>query len=847
MPPHRHLHLEPSPPAQVSPRRSPPAVPSLAIRRPRLEALLDDETGRRVVLVRGPAGAGKTVLLAQWATSRPDRCAWLLLDASDDDPERLLGHLVDAVAQLGVDAEPEVDPGRVDEALLRGLVRQAAVAQGAPVTLVLDAVDAIRARDARQLLRRLVEDPPRGGRLVLLARSKPRVGLERARLRGDLVEIDPAALRFQRAEIVQLVRSWEGQAQDVATLEQATLGWAAGLRLVQLETAGDYVKEELLGGASPALSSFLAVTCWLPHLTPALCAAVAGHGVDPLVARPPELDAVPLLPVASQPGVLRYPPILTEVLQAEYRRWDPEAVGATLRRAADACRRSGELVIAVDLFLQAGDIDAAARACDAMAAHDPARLARLDELLRAHPTPGANGPRWLSWRVRAAAAAGRVAEATQLLVRARAQLAHPAADAADRTDLTMAEAAVAEPLGDTATLLASGGRILASPGPAAVAVQAHGWRVRGLVWSGDAAAAAAEVDALDAAAARGETPAATDAEVALAHAWAAWSIGDITTLRTHLTAAVEARPPALPAGDAVELGGRAAERAVLSGVAHRERDHTVKAMAVLREAGALATAHGHTVVAALASSELARCHRAAGAVLEGLEEVVPTRASSGDLPTAIDLHLRATEVRLRLDRTDHAGARAVARAAPPGVDRDLLLARIAVHETPTRAGELVDRVEPGHGRHAVEQLLLRAQLPDVTPAEASAALSRAAALGEPLGLVRTFLDEAGSLAGAMAVLAGESDDRAVGRITALARQELAMAPAPAAVPLVEQLTTRELAVLRMLPLRMSNREMAAQMYISINTLKTHVRAIYRKLEVPDRSAAVRRAKALELV
>ena len=64
---------------------------------------------------------------------------------------------------------------------------------------------------------------------------------------------------------------------------------------------------------------------------------------------------------------------------------------------------------------------------------------------------------------------------------------------------------------------------------------------------------------------------------------------------------------------------------------------------------------------------------------------------------------------------------------------------------------------------------------------------------------------------------------------------------------VEQLTARELAVLRMLPLRMSNREMAAQLYISVNTLKTHVRAIYRKLDVPHRSAAVHRATALQLV
>jgi len=60
-------------------------------------------------------------------------------------------------------------------------------------------------------------------------------------------------------------------------------------------------------------------------------------------------------------------------------------------------------------------------------------------------------------------------------------------------------------------------------------------------------------------------------------------------------------------------------------------------------------------------------------------------------------------------------------------------------------------------------------------------------------------------------------------------------------------STSLLAVLRMLPLRLSNREMAAQIYISVNTLKTHLRSIYRKLGVPHRSEAVRRAKAAQLV
>jgi LuxR family maltose regulon positive regulatory protein len=260
-----------------------------------------------------------------------------------------------------------------------------------------------------------------------------------------------------------------------------------------------------------------------------------------------------------------------------------------------------------------------------------------------------------------------------------------------------------------------------------------------------------------------------------------------------------------------------------------------------------ASTHAHNVIAALAVSELARCHRAAGATLDALELVVSTRSSCAGLPSAVEAHLRTTEALVRLDGGDVIGAHTVARAAPPGVDAQLLAARIALWQAPSRAADLLEPVVTRTARQAIEKLLLRAQLPDAEPAEVSVALMKAVRTGEPLGLVRTFLDEGPATCRLFPELALTSSDRALGRIAALACQELAQAPAPTPVAPIEQLTARELVVLRMLPLRLSNREMAAQMYISVNTLKTHVRAIYRKLDVPHRSAAVRRAKALELV
>jgi LuxR family maltose regulon positive regulatory protein len=391
---------------------------------------------------------------------------------------------------------------------------------------------------------------------------------------------------------------------------------------------------------------------------------------------------------------------------------------------------------------------------------------------------------------------------------------------------------VADHLGDVAGLLACTERLTrhrSKPGSSLTELKARCWQVRALVWSGDARRARVALQAL---AAVDPPPPAVVADIALARAWAAWLDGDVASIADTVAVAEDG-------GD----GDHLAELALLAGIAHRERNRVAPAVVRLEEA----VGHTHNVVAALAASELARCHRAAGAVMDALELVVSTRSSCVDLPPAIDIHLRTTEARLRLDRGDVTGAHALVRAAPAGVDAELLAARVALHQAPFRAAELLESIETVTPRQAVEKQLLRVQLPGLESADVSVALLKAVAEGGPLGLVRAFLDEGPAVCRRFPELAVESSDPVLGRIAALACQELAHGPTPGSEAPIEALTSRELAVLRMLPLRLSNREMAAQMYISVNTLKTHVRAIYRKLDVPHRSAAVRRAKALELV
>src|SRR5262245_9262347 len=95
---------------------SPPPVPPFAIRRPRLEELLDDRADQQVVLVRGPVGAGKTVLVAQWAHAREHPCAWLSIDVAHNDQKVLLHHLVEVVQRLSPDA-PDIGRRIADDVI----------------------------------------------------------------------------------------------------------------------------------------------------------------------------------------------------------------------------------------------------------------------------------------------------------------------------------------------------------------------------------------------------------------------------------------------------------------------------------------------------------------------------------------------------------------------------------------------------------------------------------------------------------------------------------------------------------------------------------------------------------
>jgi LuxR family maltose regulon positive regulatory protein len=170
------------------------------------------------------------------------------------------------------------------------------------------------------------------------------------------------------------------------------------------------------------------------------------------------------------------------------------------------------------------------------------------------------------------------------------------------------------------------------------------------------------------------------------------------------------------------------------------------------------------------------------------------------------------------------------------------------------AGQLAESC--GLGWLRLRVLILRALLADARGDRAAARgwLTAAVAQAEPEGVVRPFLDEGEPMAALLAdlrvVAARDGREPGGGARTSLRTLLAAFpghGPGPHRAGLLEELTERELAVLRLLASGRSNAGMAAELFVEQSTVKTHLIHLYSKLGVHSRTQAVARARALGLL
>ncbi len=218
--------------------------------RPRLDSSSDMLDGLfPVIVVAAPAGYGKSTLMARWHARLLDRgvsCAWLSLDEDDNDATRFLRHLIAALqmagAHIGKDVAEDLiaDFASDSRSVLEEIVGDLARVQHR-IVLFLDDLQLVDGPEVRGILDWLINYAPRRLQYVIGTRQDPGLRLSGLRVRCQLLELGAEQLQFDAAETAQFYKSRLGRdlpALDLQTLLTKTEGWPAALELAALVLAG---------------------------------------------------------------------------------------------------------------------------------------------------------------------------------------------------------------------------------------------------------------------------------------------------------------------------------------------------------------------------------------------------------------------------------------------------------------------------------------------------------------------------------------------------------------------------------------------------------------------------------
>lgn len=366
----------------------PPVVGKLAVERHRLFATLDTAATRSLILFKAPAGYGKTSLAAAWCNRLRVSgavVAWLSLDADDNEAGTFAYHLAKAIerasSSLGRDAiellqaSSLIPPQNVISALVN-----AASESDSEIFLVLDDYHAVSDRRCHDLVTLLLRYAPSNFHLVILTRTEPRLPLSRLRMEEGIGEIDASMLHFDLNETSQFLGTdlcSTLQANGIARLHAATEGWPAALQLarISLRSTSDPVAHvRTLSGTSHNISEYLEDTLdslpaeivefllqisILDQLNGSLCEAVTGvHQSGVLLARL-ERQQLLLIPLDETGEWYRYHHLLREFLTSRLDERMGEQVAELHRRAYGWYAAAGLWTEAVQHAISARDYDRA--------------------------------------------------------------------------------------------------------------------------------------------------------------------------------------------------------------------------------------------------------------------------------------------------------------------------------------------------------------------------------------------------------------------------------------------------------------------------------------------------------
>ena len=840
-----------------------PPIPHFHVPRPALLDLVDAGANRPLTLVVAPPGAGKTVLLATWVHERCPDALWIQCEPADSGPFGFLTKLGGVLRAADephwmpvADAldDPHPDPPIVVDAVLAALDRR-------PAVLVFD--DLHVANEAGPLLARMVDGLPEGSRIVAGSRGEPPLALHRLRATDSCLEVRDAELRLTADEVGALLRVLGAtvSAEAATSLSARTDGWVAGVQMAAIamrdeedpdqfiaefsgsvRVVSDYLVGEVLATQPDAVQHFLLRTSVLDELDPWVCGAVTERGGAAAMLR--QLHRAALFVVPAGPDSYRYHQLFRDMLRYQLRATDPEAERHAHRLAAEWYLSKDDVGAALQHVVAAGDDDRAFELLNAGLSQVFLRNYRdgtspLLELLSA--VDSLDGTLDANRMVAIASALGMAGEIH--LARRWNERAIRRMDELDpgmRDRLAVSHAWVAEHRGEAQLALDLLGPLAPEGSDDDVVIAAPLIHIVSRTWLDD-------LDGARASAAYSRTlrPLGVLWDEVMIGGALSWTeciagrlgdaehLSDVALATAHELEVIE-HPAVI---ECLRTRGRLFfERGDLRAAeSDLERSLTV----------AERRRPGQAFVSAVA---LARVWMSLGRLSDASEVTANARTYlPPDSESVLLGLLDAVDTRIALAGGDLGRAGDIIAGLERGPRRSRLEARLQLARgEPDRAAASLDQHQPATRRAEVDSLLLRARSAhDLRSPDAEAALSAALDAARPERFTFAVAEELYPLASRVGLLLrSQPVDPFAESVLELFDTVVLPLTQTAAATLVDPLTERELTVLRYLGSHLTLAQIASELYLSVNTVKTHSKAVHRKLAVASRHDAVVEARRL---
>jgi len=849
----------------------------------------------RVVQVSGSAGSGKTFLLRSWiaAEQLDERAAWVSVGREEHDPQAFWLSVLDALRRTRIGSERVRDltaaPGLDGVSVVRRLVADLG-SLDERVWLVIDDLHELHADEAIREVELLLTTAPPELRIVLITRRDVPLGLHRVRVEGELTEIRGEDLRFTLDESRALLQAARVRLPDdvLATLVATTEGWAAGLRLAALTMTGDPDPERIAAGFSGrerAVAEYLLAevldrqpedvrrlllrTSILERVSGPLADLLTGHPGSERILLELEDAGAFVVSLDAERSWFRYHHLFAELLTLELRRSVPEELPGLHATAADWLAEHGHPVQAVRHAQAAERWDRAAQllADNWFALTLDGRLATARELLSRFPAGTISvNPELAVLEAAAARLGGSLDEAARYLRLAERTPAAVPEDRRRRYEIALSVERLrqARERNDVRVVADEAQHLLAAPQSSESIELGLGEDLRTSVltergiaemWAGRFEDAEQDLERALADARRIGRPMLE----LQAQAYGGFSIA-FRSLATggrrakqaielaHAHGWEETAPAAAVAyvvfGSFLVWCGRLTEAESwldrAEGVLEQITDPLARLM-LYGARGLLEAACGRHAEAAAAYREVER--------MEG-ELVMPHTFATRQ-------HALKLETLVALGETEHV-EQALAEMDDEVRETSqmrVVLATLKFAQSDPEAvlqalAPILDVVTPLEASvWEIKALLLEAIAHDALRDHiaASRALERALDCAEPGGLLLPFLVHPAPALLQQQLRLGTSHASLISEILNLLAGHTPSARPEDVEPLREPLSESELRVLRYLPTNLRAPDIASELFVSLNTIRTHLRHAYAKLGVHTRADAVNRARELGLL